>query len=176
MPTDVTKNSERPAICWGPDQARGPEGLTQVGGAWRGETGDGRSILALSLLITLLWDSANAATGAFTHTGGHAIVRPIRARSPQGGTPLRVLGPYAPNLGGRSYYRPAPYWMDYNEPYFGDFPGFTRLAGKKEQIFLDQCLRTRWVKMILAQKCDADAPNTWASPRSANKVHQFLSD
>ena len=80
-----------------------------------------RSILALSLLITLC-GSASAATMHHAHRS-HAIVRPnqaVIASDPASGFAYAPPGP-------------APY-NDYNEPYFGASQGYA--PGEKER-FLD---------------------------------------
>jgi len=76
-----------------------------------------RSILALSLLITLC-GSASAATVHHARRG-HAIVRPNQgmiAPDPASGFA------YAP-AGSPMQYRPAPY-NEYNEPYLGASQGY----------------------------------------------------
>ena len=89
-----------------------------VGTAWPIGEQAMRSILALSLLVTLC-GSANAATAHPAHRR-HAIVRPNQGMT------------YVPPA-----YRAAPY-NNYNEPYFGASQGYA--PGEKEQ-FLESVRR-----------------------------------
>jgi len=87
-----------------------------------------RSILALSVLLSLC-GVANAATGHHGHQR-HALLRPHHHMYPSG----RALGfAYAP----RQYYRPAPYYRGYGEPYYGASQGYA--PGEKER-FLESVL------------------------------------
>ena len=83
-----------------------------------------RSILALSLLITLC-GSANAATTAIVRPNQGMIVS-----DPASGFAYAPPGP-------PMHYRAAPY-NDYNEPYYGASQGYA--PGEKEQ-FLGSLFR-----------------------------------
>lgn len=87
-----------------------------------------RSILALSVLISLC-GVANAATVHHGHSR-HAVLRPHHHVYPSG----EASGfAYAP----RQYYRSAPYYQGYSEPYYGASQGYA--PGEKEQ-FLNSVL------------------------------------
>ena len=87
-----------------------------------------RSILALSVLISLC-GVANAATMHHGHRR-HAVLRPHHYMYPSGPAPGFA---YAP----RRYYRSAPYYQGYSEPYYGASQGYA--PGEKEQ-FLESVL------------------------------------
>jgi hypothetical protein len=87
-----------------------------------------RSILALSVLISLC-GVANAATVHHGHQR-HAVLRPHHHMYPAG----RASGfAYAR----RQYYRSAPYYQGYSEPYYGASQGYA--PGEKER-FLESVL------------------------------------
>jgi hypothetical protein len=87
-----------------------------------------RSILALSALITLC-GVADAATAHHGHRR-HVVLRPHHH--------MYLSGPasgfaYAP----RQYYRSAPYYRGYSEPYYGASQGY---APGEKQRFLESVL------------------------------------
>ena len=87
-----------------------------------------RSILALSVLISLC-GVANAATVHHGHHR-HAVLRPHHHVYPSG----RASGfAYARP----QYYRSAPYYQGYSEPYYGASQGYA--PGEKER-FLESVL------------------------------------
>lgn len=81
-----------------------------------------RSIVALSVLMALC-GVANAATVHHGHRR-HAVLRSHHHMYPSG---LASGFAYAP----RQYYRSAPYYEGYSEPYFGASQGYA--PGEKER-------------------------------------------